>query len=640
MEIEVLKAKLLDSLSYMDNIDKKSIQDAIYYAEKAHYGQQRGSGEPFIMHPINVALILSNYHCDVHTIIAALLHDVVEDTNYTLDNIKGVFGNDVAEIVDGLTKVKKSPDIEKEYYEAFNIQKLLLAAGSDIRVIIIKLADRLHNMKTLEHKPHHKQLITATQTLEFYAPLADKLNITVIKRELENLALYYYDTTAYLNAKNRLDKIIRGEKSFIYDVYSIVKEGIIKDYNNVKTFIDYDSYYKIYLETKDINNCLSLIILTDKTPDCYEILGKIHTFWKHSVGNFEDNININKNQFNKHLKTEISINNKKLIIIIQTKTQYQLSQLGALSLVLYENNLNTNSKKDTLFFLRERVDKAFKISKENALNFYNQISEEYFKDGITIYTPQMDSIQLPKDSTVIDFAYSLNPKMANKVIYAFINEKRRSIYTQLTNNDIVNLIIDEKVICPTYNRIQYCSTSPAIYEIENFLSQIQSKIKNDLKNNEQLKKSVDANDPRLNKYTLKYAKCCNPNPFDNICLKLYNQKLIKVVHTTDCVNIINETTSDILNIDWTSRLLKYYEFTFELIAEKNVYTDIDLLKRIQDLNLGVEIFQSIKKNQFHHITLRIKFNDYSLFNDLFQILLSNVQGIQTILRHSTTLSNQ
>ncbi|MEH7048628.1 HD domain-containing protein [Bacillus pseudomycoides] len=635
MEIEMLKTNLVDSLSYMDDIDRKVIEDVITYAERAHHGQERGSGEPFIMHPINVALILSNYHCDTHTIVAALLHDVVEDTDYSLNNIETYFGKEVAEIVDGLTKIKKSPDIKKEYYEAFNIQKLLLAAGTDIRVIIIKLADRLHNMRTLEHKPRNKQLITAKQTLEFYVPLADKLGIKVLKKELEDLAFFYIDKEAYLNAKNRLDEIMREKKSLIYDIYSIVKEGIIKNNKDVTTFIDYESYYKIHLEKTDINKSLALIVLTDEISDCYEILGKIHTFWKHGVGNFEDNININKNQFNKHLKTEISINNTKLIVIIQTKLQHRLSLLGTLGVVLYENRLDSNNKKDTLFFLKERVDKAFKISKEDALIFYNQISEEYFKDGITIYTPKMDSIHLPENSTVIDFAYSLDPKSANKIVYAFINEQRRSIYSKLKNNDIVNLVIDENVICPTYDRIQHCSTSPAIYEIENFLLKMQNEIRETMTNNTHIENNKNLFNSRLDKYHLKYAKCCNPNLFDNICLKINDQKKIKVVHTTDCLNILNGTNYDIMDIDWTSKLLTYYEFSLELIGEKNIYTDVDLLKKIQDLNLVVEIFQSIKKRQFHHITIRIRMKDYRVFDSLFKTLFSEVEGIQTILKHDT-----
>lgn len=635
VSIKTLISRLLEGISYMQPHDRDKVLAAVNYAKKAHLGAKRGSGEPFIIHPINVALILSEYKCDCYSIIAALLHDVVEDTEYSLDSIRYQFGEEVAEIVDGLTKIKKDENIDKEYYEALNIKKLLMAGSSDIRVIVIKLADKLHNMRTLKYKSIEKQIKTAKHTLEFFVPLAERLSITLFKEELENLSFYYIDKKSYQRIKKQVQRLVAAKEPILDIIREKVIQTGITENKDIEIIIGHESYYNIFTKDLDINNCLHARIITGNVPDCFEMLGNIHAFCDHIIGSFEDNIHTNKSKFEKYLKTKVSIDeDTQLTVYIQTRLQQQLGALGVLSLILYDSSREKDHEEEGLIFWHKVIDNINKVSGDNVLSFYNRVFKEYLEDEIIVFTPMMDPVPLPANSTVIDFAYSLNPKLANQAIYAVINDKKRSIYTRLRNNDIVTLITDKHSFGPTYGWLKVCYTSHAIYEIKKQLVKMDKKIEDLIDSYIKAENTNEHWDPQLFDYQLKYARCCNPNPFDKINIKLSHSKKLKVVHTANCNNIADKSDPNLLQVDWKSRLLPYYEFTFAAVGEKESYKDIELLKKIQELGVDITEYNLLKKSYGYDITVSLRLIDIAMFPILFKTLISDIQGIQAILRRA------
>ncbi|ENQ3106464.1 HD domain-containing protein [Bacillus cereus] len=456
-----MKEQLIQKATYLTKNEVKQFQFAISFAEQAHEGQFRISGEPYILHPFAVTDILLDCKADYVTLVSALLHDVVEDTNYTLEDIQKHFGKEVSYIVDGLTKVDKKSVLNKEEYEAINFKKLLMAAQTDIRVIIIKVTDRLHNMRTLQVKNKHKQVPYANETLKIFAPLCHKLQLKTIQYELEDLAFFYLHNQKYEGMKQLLqnynqklhhltDTITTDMQSFQDEVFSWHLQYEISPI--------YTAYSRLQV-TQDASMVSKINITTSSILNCYKILGMVHQLYEPIPHQFEDTIAINSNLFNKCLKTKIKIESHEMAICIQTEDSKRRHDGGIFSL-LSSDMPYSEVEQISAQLMDDTIINNIRLTKD-VRTFYDLVSYELFQDTIVVFTPQLQPIRLPEGATIIDFAFAVNAELAIHMTSAKINGDKTSIMTTLSHLDIVEMTIDSHTIQLEAKWLNFANTSKA-----------------------------------------------------------------------------------------------------------------------------------------------------------------------------------
>lgn len=465
--VEKIKAVLLQKTLYLTEEQTIDLKRAISFAEEAHFGQKRATGEPYIIHPLIVCDILLEYQADITTLISALLHDVVEDTSVTVNEIHKTFGSQVAFIVDGLTKVEKG-SFNKEEYSAINKEKLLCTSVKDIRVAVIKIADRLHNMRTLSVKRVEKKVPYANETLIFFSPLAERLGLSKMQEELEELAFSYMNPPKYKWFK----KVIDNYTSLFLNIYNQCLEDVDSSCNNLpKIRVDWGKtpIYKLdslLQEGYPISDMFTIKFITDSPINCYTALGTIHRLYKPIEQKFQDNLAIQKNPFIKFLSTKVTINDVEVQINIQTETEEKNKNLGVFSLI--KGNLSSDEvMKLSTTLLRDTINNVKTIS-NNSIQFYDLISYELLQRDITVLTPKLDVFLLPKGSTVIDFAFTLDPELARRMEKVKINGRIMPINTILTDMDIVDLYISDFEMVNS-DWLNFVQTSKAHKEINELL---------------------------------------------------------------------------------------------------------------------------------------------------------------------------
>ncbi|MCX8147580.1 MAG: RelA/SpoT family protein, partial [Candidatus Woesearchaeota archaeon] len=398
-------------LEYNPRADVKLIRKAYEFAEKAHKGHKRESGEPFFVHPVETARILMKLRADSATICAALLHDCVEEGCTTLDNIKREFGEEVAMLVEGVTKITGVQFESKEEYKAENLRKMLLATAKDIRVMLIKLADRLHNMRTLKYFREDKQKRIAKETLEIYAPIAHKLGMNSIKGELEDLSLKYLDPEAYqmLRKKIASKRKEREEKTkeFIRQIKNALKERGIEATVEGRAKYFYSIYQKMKKENKDFNEIYDLIairIITNTIPECYAALGIVHELFTPIPGKFKDYISIPKPNGYQSLHTSVIGGHGKIIEVqIRTWEMHHIAEEGVAAHWRYKGEEKDKKFDRRIRWLRQLLD--WKMESSPAREFIENLKIDLFGNEIIVFTPKGDPISLPEGSTPVDFAY-------------------------------------------------------------------------------------------------------------------------------------------------------------------------------------------------------------------------------------------
>ncbi|MDP7977723.1 HD domain-containing protein [Bacillus sp. WLY-B-L8] len=456
-----MKEQLIDKATYLTENEFKKFQFAITFAEQAHEGQFRISGEPYILHPFAVTDILLDCKADCVTLISALLHDVVEDTNYTLEDIQKHFGNEVSYIVDGLTKVDKKSVQNKEEFEAINFKKLLMAAQKDIRVIIIKVTDRLHNMRTLQVKNKHKQVPYANETIKIFAPLCHKLHLKTIQYELEDLAFFYLHNQKYKGMK----QLLHNYNQILRHLTDTISTDMQSFHDELLTWhLDYEispinTAYSRLQVIQDVTMVSKIHITTSSILDCYKILGMVHQLYEPIPHQFEDTISINSNLFNKCLKTKVKIDNHEIAIYIQTEDSKRIYDGGIFS-ILSSDMPHSQVQQLSEQFMDDTIMNNLELTKD-ALTFYDLVSYELFQDTIVVFTPQLQPIHLPEGATIIDFAFAVDTKLAIHMSSAKINGDKTSITTTLSHLDIVEMIIDSPTIHLEAKWLNFANTSKA-----------------------------------------------------------------------------------------------------------------------------------------------------------------------------------
>lgn len=438
--------------AYSPKANLDLIRMAYEIAQKAHQGQTRVSGEAYIIHPLHVAEILTELHLDDVTISAALLHDVVEDTTYTLDQMKELFGEEVAMLIDGVTKLGRLQYKSKEEAQLESYRKMFLAMAKDIRVIMIKLADRLHNMRTLKYMREDKQKRIARETIEIYAPLANRLGISSIKWELEDLCLRYLEPEIYYDLVENVKQKRKERQSFIETSIRQIQEKLEEAHIKADISGRAKHFYSIYKKMKRDNKDLSEIydlsavrVLVDSVKDCYGVLGVIHAMWKPIPGRFKDYIAMPKSNGYQSLHTTVMTRGYPLEIQIRTFAMHQVSEYGVAAHWKYKEAGKgakaTGAVDQKMSWLRQMVSLQQELS--DPKEYFEALKVDIFSDEVFVFTPKGDVVDLPKGSIPIDFAYRIHTEVGHHCVGAKVNGKLVPLEYKLKNGDIVSVITNK-----------------------------------------------------------------------------------------------------------------------------------------------------------------------------------------------------
>ena len=706
--IEYLTERILASEKSYD-LDK--ITAAYEIANEAHEGVKRSSGEPYITHPIAVADILLDFCMDTDTICAALLHDVVEDTDVSLDTLRKKFGDDVANLVDGVTKIGQVPlNNTKEEQQAENIRKILIAMSKDIRVIIIKLADRLHNMRTIMYRPPEKQRKKALETMNFYAPIAHRLGMSAVKEEMEDISIKILDPFGAKNIEEMLDKHKEQRDTFIDIIKGRIRERItdIEPPPTIEGRVKsvYSIYKKVYVKGKnfdEIYDIYAVRVIVDTVIECYNVLGIIHDIFKPIPYRFKDYIATPKpNHYQSLHTTVIGREGIPFEVQIRTYEMHNTAQYGIAAHWKYKAGLSGSVSGEKRFdWIRHILEQQQDADDINELA--DAIKVDLAPDDVYVFTPKGDVITLPAGSTIIDFAYAIHTQVGNTMTGAKVGGRMISYDYRLHTGDIVEIQVSPTAH-PNRNWLEIAKTSEArakirswfkrecreeniaegkrllelefrrnkmvpteeflleianlqhIDNVEDFyaaigyggviLSKIMQRTK-DLYNARNEEKAPVQEEKLLeNGYSrrrrggvvvegidnclIKFAKCCNPLPGDEI-IGFITRGYGVSVHKKDCVNVVNSPASEKerwINVMWAGGVeSESYNATIDIIAEDRTALIADVTSTIAAGRLPIrQISAHQLKNGNGNIIVTVEVASVEQLNNMIG-RISKIQGV-------------
>ncbi len=676
---------------YMTEEEVAFVMKAYEYAKLMHKDQKRKSGEPYIIHPVNVAIILADLDMDVETIVSALLHDVVEDTPATYDDIKEMFSEDVAKIVDGVTKLNKLNYKSSEAFQAENLRKMILAMNNDIRVIIVKLADRLHNLRTLEYMNEEKRKQKAQETIEIYAPLAGRLGIFKIKWELEDLSLRYLDPEGYYDLVEKINKKRSEREKEINEIIKKISAELDKQELHYDISGRPKNFYSIYKKMKgksksfeSIYDLIAVRILVDTVKDCYAVLGIVHSMWKPLPGRFKDYIAMPKpNMYQSLHTTVISDTGEIFEIQIRTYEMHEVAEYGIAAHWKYKGGKTQGKDVDSkLDWLRQLLEwqKDLKDPKE----FIDTLKIDFFDDEVFVFTPNGDVVDLPEGSTPVDFAYRVHTGVGNTCVGAKIDSRIVPLNYKLKNGNIVEVITQKSSSGPSRDWLKFVKSPRAKQKIKQWFKSKEKdisiekgkelfdreakklgldtnildnekiyqklakelsinsisdlfasigygnfkeklvinkilNIKNAIENigltkneDDYLKSSSSKKDATgvridgLEGMKIKFAKCCNPVPGDEI-IGFVTRGYGVSVHRKDCTNIANYLDSDrCLEAEWDTEASDKFlaNVTIRAVDRTGILSEITAMAK--EANVGIQSL-SAKSNTISDIFIYLTF---------------------------------
>lgn len=546
---------------YAPNGDLDLIEKAYYYGKKAHEGQLRKSGEPYFIHPIAVANILCDMELDMQTIAAGLLHDVVEDTEFTYEDIKNDFGEEIADLVDGVTKLGQIKYKSKEETQAENLRKMFLAMSKDIRVILIKLADRLHNMRTLKFMPPEKAKAKATETLEIYGGIASRLGIYKVKWELEDIALRYIDSDGYYDLVEKVAKKRSQREDYIERIVHILKGKFDEVNINCDIYGRPKHFYSIYRKMKnkhkdfeEIYDLMAVRIIVNSVKDCYAVLGMVHTLWKPIPGRFKDYIAMPKPNMYQSLHTiVVGPDGEPLEIQIRTNEMHNIAEYGIAAHWKYKEGKTTvkeSKLEEKLQWLRQMME--WEKDLKDPQEFMDALKDDVFNSQVYVFTPKGDVIELPAGSTPIDFAYRVHTNVGNKCVGAKINGRIVTLDYKLQNGNIVEILTSANSSGPSRDWINIVQTPNAKSKIRQWFKKERREEnieRGSLILEKEFKKySIPTKDPIIEKYMLQMARKFNqPTVGDLVATIGYGGIMpsqivpkVKELYEKDCVKKSSE----------------------------------------------------------------------------------------------------
>ncbi|MCK8815977.1 bifunctional (p)ppGpp synthetase/guanosine-3',5'-bis(diphosphate) 3'-pyrophosphohydrolase [Natroniella sulfidigena] len=467
-----LQKLLTEVESYTENPNLELIEEAYHYAKEFHQGQYRVSGEPFVSHPLNVAQIMAELELDVISIVGALLHDVVEDTEVTEAELEKEFGSEVTLLVSGVTKLSKIDFKSREEHQAESLRKMFLAMAKDIRVILIKLADRLHNMRTLQYLSEEKQKIKATETLEIYAPLAHRLGMSRLKWELEDLSFRYLEPNKYYELVNKVAKNRDERESYIENVIDQVNNKLLEVGIKAKIYGRPKHLYSIYQkmvkqdkEFREIYDLTALRVIVNSVKECYQTLGLIHDLWNPMPGRIKDYVAMPKSNMYQSLHTTvIGPKGEPLEIQIRTWEMHRTAEYGIAAHWRYKSgNQKEQDFEEKISWLRQLLE--WQKDLQDAKEFMETLKVDLFEDEVFVFTPNGDVVSLPKGASPVDFAYNIHTEIGHNCVGAKVNGKMIPLEYRLKNGDIVEIITSANS-GPSRDWVNFVKTSRAKSKIK------------------------------------------------------------------------------------------------------------------------------------------------------------------------------
>ncbi|MGZ3774832.1 MAG: RelA/SpoT family protein [Pseudobdellovibrionaceae bacterium] len=477
--------KTLDDLlnrirGFYPNADLKVIEKAYAFSEKAHEGQIRRSGEPYFAHPLSVAAILADLHLDLDTIATGLLHDTVEDTSVTLEDLRREFGDVIAHLVDGVTKISQMKFKNSHEKQGENIRKMIVAMGKDVRVVLVKLADRLHNMRTLNFMPFEKQERIALETLEIYCPLAGRMGISSLKIELEDLCFRYYRPDMHYQLVQQIKKTEGEQNRYIDDVKQMISKELNKAGFKYEVYGRSKHLWSIYrkmqsrsIDYDQVYDILAFRVIVSSVAECYAVLGLVHSLWKPIPGRFKDFIAMPKaNNYQSLHTTVVGPGGERIEIQIRTEEMHLVAERGIAAHWKYKERgkMVDDSEFQQANWLKDLV--TWHQSVRNPDEFLETIKTDLFESEIYVFTPNGDVREFPEGATPVDFAFGVHTELGNRCVGARVNGKMVPLKYQLQNGDTVE-IITSKTQMPSKDWLKFVVTNKAKSKIRAFVKEEQ-----------------------------------------------------------------------------------------------------------------------------------------------------------------------
>ncbi len=551
------------------------LKKAYTMAVKAHQDQVRESGEPYISHPLQVASLLAeNLEMDFETIVAGLLHDVIEDSAISVEKIKKEFGANIALLVDGVTKLTRIKEKTRTQQQAHNLHKMFLAMASDIRVVIIKLADRLHNIRTLNCVSREKQLRVAKETLEIYAPLANRLGMNFLKSELEDQSLRYLKPEKYREIRHLIDKKRSEREDFVNEVISTLKFKL-KEVNIIADIKGRPKhFYSIYKKMMDkqktfdeIYDLTAVRIVVETVKDCYGALGVVHTMWTPLPGRFKDYIAMPKpNMYQSLHTTVIGLRKEPVEIQIRTEAMHHTAEYGIAAHWKYKEGVNQQNSFDSkLAWLRQVIE--FQQELKDVEEFVDSLKVDLFSDQVFVFTPKGDVIDLPSGAVPIDFAYRIHTEVGNRCIGAKVNGAIVSLDYQLKTGDIVQILTSKSVHGPSRDWLKIAKTSSARSRIRQWFKREQRE--------EHIEQGQEMLINEIKKTDYEPKLLLNNKEYDFIAYLLEDFNYISFDDLLAAIGYGNQSAAAIVN-----KLVDYY---------KDKYEPEDIIEKIIEAEQPVEL---------------------------------------------------
>ena len=607
------------------NADFSLINKAYNFAEKAHFNQLRDSGEEHINHSLGASKVLVNLKVDDATIAACLLHDVLEDTNISKEKLKSEFGEEIANLVEGVTKISKITIPDFESRKAESLRKMLIASTKDIRIILIKLADRLDNMHTLKYLREDKQKRIAEETLEIYAPIAYRLGLANIKWQLEDLAFRYLNPEVYSEIKEKVNKKRNEREIIIRKVKNEVEDKLKKENINAEISGRVKSFYSIYKKITERNYSLesmydlaALRILTNDVNECYGVLGIIHSLFKPIQERFKDYIANPKKNMYQSLHTVVLFNNEPVEFQITTRDMHGVNEEGIAAHWQYKKLQSDENFQKRLGWIKQILN----IKSDNK-DFLETLKIDLFQDHIFIFTPKHDIVEIPKDGTILDFAYAVHTDLGNKCNGARVNGKFVSLKHELNNGDLVE-ILTSKNQKPSREWLKYVKSQRSRSKIMQALKLHEIIPVSSLKKFE--RKDSNLIITEIKSSFIKLADCCNPLPNEEIIgLSTRNNKI--TIHQKTCTNISSKLKR--INVSWNNELGTIVNI--KIIADDRIGLFADILRSIASMHINTEKAdaKSINK-ELAECNLKIKINS---LQELIEVI-DNIKKLKDIKKIS------
>jgi len=473
MDLEKRLDSIFDKIeSYHPDPDLETLRDAFEFARDMHEGQTRKSGEPYVAHPVEVIDIIAGLHLDIASLVAGLLHDTVEDTDTTVEELRDRYSEDVAFLVDGVTKLSKFQFNTREEQQAESIRKMIIAMSRDLRVILVKLADRLHNMRTLKHMPRHKQKRIARETMDIYAPLAHRLGINWIKNEMEDLCFRFLYPEEYYEIAEKVSATQEERDRFIREVTDLLEDLLTEHGMDPEIHGRPKHLWSIYrkmreqqIEFEQVYDLLAFRIILDDKSECYEALGHVHRMWKPVSGRFKDYIAIPKpNGYRSLHTTVIGPDDERVEIQIRTQEMHKVAEEGVAAHWLYKEGKAVPDKDDQQFAWLHRLMEEHQ-DHEDPREFLESVKIDLFHDEVYVFTPDGDVLEFPEGATCVDFAYAIHTEVGHQCSGAKVNGKIVPLKYELENGDIVEIMTNENQQ-PNKDWLQFVQTGRARTKIK------------------------------------------------------------------------------------------------------------------------------------------------------------------------------